>query len=182
MSVRAILGQQITVKAASILAGRLVKNLGRSIDTGIEGLTHTFPTAKDIAALGDDIQERLGVLGVIASRSACILSLARALIQGEIILDQSADAEQYMAKLHAIKGIGSWTAQYIALRTMSWPDAFLETDIGIKRALPGYTSKEMLALAEQWRPWRSYEMCIRDSCRGSSTLRPPLGDENDLQC
>ena len=61
-----------------------------------------------------------------------------------------------MDKLCALKGIGSWTAQYIAMRTMGWPDAFLETDIGVKRALPGYTPKEMLALAEKWRPWRSY--------------------------
>ena len=78
------------------------------------------------------------------------------MIKGEVILDQSADPQQEMDKLCAIKGIGSWTAQYIAMRTMGWPDAFLETDIGVKRALPGYTPKEMLALAEKWRPWRSY--------------------------
>ena len=156
MSVRAILGQQITVKAASTLAGRLVKDLGCPIDTGVVNLTHTFPTAEDIAALGDDVQERFGVLGIIAARSACILALAKALIQGEIVLDQSADPEREIPKLRTIKGIGSWTAQYIAMRTMGWPDAFLETDIGIKHALPEYTPKEMLALAEQWRPWRSY--------------------------
>lgn len=156
MSVRAILGQQISVKAASTLAGRLVESLGMPVDTGVEGLTHTFPTAEEIAAMGDDIQERLGVLGIISARSACILALAQALIKGEVILDQSADPQQEMDKLCAIKGIGSWTAQYIAMRTMGWPDAFLETDIGVKRALPGYTPKEMLALAEKWRPWRSY--------------------------
>lgn len=156
MSVRAILGQQITVKAASTLAGRLVKNMGHPVDTGLEGLTHIFPTAKDITALGDDVQERMGVLGVIAVRSSCILTLARAMIQGEILLDQNADPEQEILKLCAIKGIGSWTAQYIAMRTMGWPDAFLETDIGVRHALPNYTPKEMLALAEKWRPWRSY--------------------------
>lgn len=156
MSVRAILGQQITVKAASTLAGRIVENLGHPVDTGVEGLTHTFPTAEDIAALGDEVKERLGVLGVIAARSMCILNLADALIEKKIILDQSADPEQEMIKLRAIKGIGSWTAQYIAMRTMGWPDAFLETDIGVKHALPGYSQKEMLALAKQWRPWRSY--------------------------
>lgn len=156
LSVRAILGQQITVKAAGILAGRLVKALGQPLDTGVEGLTHTFPTAEDIAALGGDVQERLGALGMIAARSACILTLARVLVQGEVNLDQSADPEQEMTKLRTIRGIGGWTAQYIAMRAMGWPDAFLETDIGIGRALQGYTPREMLALAERWRPWRSY--------------------------
>lgn len=156
MSVRAILGQQITVKAASTLAGRIVENLGHPVDTGVDGLTHTFPTAEDIAVLGDEVKERLGVLGVIAARSMCILNLANALIENKIILDQSADPEQEMIKLRAIKGIGNWTAQYIAMRTMGWPDAFLETDIGVKHALPEYSQKEMLELAKQWRPWRSY--------------------------
>ncbi len=156
MSVRAILGQQITVKAASTLAGRIVENLGHPVDTGVEGLTHTFPTAEDIAILGDDVKERFGVLGVIAARSMCILNLANALMENEIILNQSADPEQEMIKLRSIKGIGNWTAQYIAMRTMGWPDSFLETDIGVKHALPGYSQKEMLELAEQWRPWRSY--------------------------
>lgn len=156
MAVRAILGQQITVKAASTLAGRIVEEMGEPVDTGVEGLTHTFPTVEDIADLGEGIQERLGVLGVISARSSCILTLANALLKGEIVLDQSADPEQEMKKLCAIRGIGSWTAQYIAMRTMGWPDAFLETDIGVKHALPGLTPKEMLAMAEQWRPWRSY--------------------------
>ncbi|MCC8025924.1 MAG: helix-turn-helix domain-containing protein [Clostridium sp.] len=156
MAVRAILGQQITVKAAGTLAGRMVESLGQPVNTGVEGLTHTFPTMEDIAGVGDAIQERLGMLGVIAARSSCISALAKALMQGEIILDQSADPEREMMKLRTLKGIGSWTAQYIAMRTMGWPDAFLETDIGVRRALPEYSQKEMLELSEQWRPWRSY--------------------------
>ncbi len=155
-AVRAILGQQITVKAASTLAGRMAVELGMPVETGIDGLTCTFPTAAEIVALGDGIQERLGTLGVIAARSACIRTLAEALERDEIQLDQSADPEREMEKLQALRGIGGWTAQYIAMRTMGWPDAFLETDAGVKHALPGYTPKELLALAEQWRPWRSY--------------------------
>ena len=61
-----------------------------------------------------------------------------------------------MEKLQAIRGIGGWTAQYIAMRTMGWPDAFLETDAGVKHALPDKSAKELLVLAERWRPWRSY--------------------------
>lgn len=174
MSVRAILGQQITVKAAVTLAGRIVEDLGQPVDTGVEGLTHTFPAAEDIAALGDDIKDRLGALGVIAARSACILNLADALVKGKIILDQSADPGQEMRKLRAIKGIGSWTAQYIAMRTMNWPDAFLETDAGIRHALPGYSQKEILELAEQWRPWRSYAVIHLWNAFDSCSLPPGL--------
>ncbi len=156
MAVRAVLGQQITVKAAGMLAGKIAKTYGSPIETGKEGLTHTFPTAEDILALPDPIEERLGVLGVIASRSRSILALAEKLVSGEIVLDGSADPEQEMKKLVEIKGIGDWTAKYIAMRTLGWPDAFLETDIGIRHAFPDPTPKELLALSEKWRPWRSY--------------------------
>lgn len=155
-ALRAILGQQITVAAASTLIGRVAQTFGTPIDTGKTELAYTFPTAEEIIALGEDIQERFGVLGVIAARSAAILALANGLTQGDLHLDQSADPEQEMKNLQAIKGIGSWTAQYVAMRTMGWPDAFLEMDIGVKHALPEYTPKEILALAEKWRPWRSY--------------------------
>ena len=76
--------------------------------------------------------------------------------RGELRLDQSADPQREMKKLRALRGIGSWTAQYITMRTMGWPDAFLETDAGVKRALPDCSPGERLALAERWRPWRSY--------------------------
>lgn len=161
MAVRAVLGQQITVKAAGTLAGKLAKAYGVPIETEIEGLAYTFPAAEDIAALSDNIEESLGVLGVIASRSRCILALAQALKRGDIELGECANPQQEMEKLTAIKGIGSWTAKYIAMRTMGWPDAFLETDMGIKHALPGRTPKELLELSEKWRPWRSYAtMCL----------------------
>lgn len=155
-AVRAILGQQVTVKAAGTLAGRLAAALGTTLETGVEGLTCTFPTAADMAALGEGIRDRLGALGITAARSACIRSLAEAMERGWIRLDQSAEAEQEIQKLQTLRGIGGWTAQYIAMRTMGWPDAFLETDAGVRRALPGRSARELLALAEQWRPWRSY--------------------------
>jgi len=77
-------------------------------------------------------------------------------VQGEIDFDLCAQPEEEMQKLMSIRGIGSWTAQYIAMRTMEWPDAFLETDVGVKKALQPYTAKELLKMAEAWRPWRSY--------------------------
>lgn len=156
MAVRAVLGQQITVKSASTLASRIVQTYGAPIQTAIEGLTHIFPLPEDLLSLGGAIENCFGVLGVTAVRSNTIYELARAFVQGEIDFDLPAQPEEEMKKLMAIRGIGSWTAQYIAMRAMEWPDAFLETDAGVKKALQPYTSKELLKMAEAWRPWRSY--------------------------
>ena len=142
--VRAILGQQITVKAATTLAGRIAQALGTPMETGIEGLTHSFPIAVEILESGI---EALGELGVIRARSEAILELAERFQQGEVITRN---------KLLAIKGIGVWTADYIAMRVLGDTDAFLPTDYGVKTALAPRTQKEMVALAEDWRPWRSY--------------------------
>lgn len=155
-SVRAVLGQQITVKAASTLAGRIAEKFGEPLEEASNGLLYTFPTAERISALGDDIVEQFGALGVIASRSNAILELARAITSGAVNLSVYADPLIEIAKLKKIKGIGDWTANYIAMRTMGYTDAFLETDIGIKHALPGYTPNELVSLSEKWRPWRSY--------------------------
>lgn len=156
MAVRAVLGQQITVKAAGTLAGRMAANFGGQIYTGVDGLTHTFPLAQDIAALEGNVADHLGPLGIIATRAHTIKNLAEAVVNKQIDFSLSARPLAETEKLLKIPGIGSWTAQYIAMRAMGWPDAFLETDIGIKKALAPRTPKEMLELAENWRPWRSY--------------------------
>ncbi|MGI6176371.1 MAG: AlkA N-terminal domain-containing protein [Christensenellales bacterium] len=156
MAVRAVLGQQITVKAASTLAKRLVSAYGTPVQTGVEGLTHIFPSPQTLLALGEEIEEHLGPLGIFAARARTIRELAKAFAYREIDFDLPAQPEEEMKKLRTIRGIGSWTAQYIAMRAMEWPDAFLETDAGVKKALQPYTSKELLQMAENWRPWRSY--------------------------
>jgi AraC family transcriptional regulator of adaptative response / DNA-3-methyladenine glycosylase II len=156
MAARAVLGQQITVKAASTLAARIVGAYGAPIQTGIEGLTHIFPSPEDILALDGAIEDRFGALGVTAARSRTIYELARALAQGEIDCGFCIQPEEEIKKLTAIHGIGSWTAQYIAMRAMEWPDAFLETDAGVKKALHPRTPKELSRISEAWRPWRSY--------------------------
>lgn len=156
MAVRAILGQQIFVKTASTLAARIVSACGTPVQTGIEGLTHLFPTPQGILALGDSIENTLGSLGVTSARSRTIYDLALALANRQINLKLFAHPEEEMKKLTSIRGIGNWTAQYIAMRAMGWPDAFLETDAGVKKALNPRTPKELLVLAESWRPWRSY--------------------------
>lgn len=156
MSVRAVLGQQITVQAASTLAGRLAAAYGTPVETGLDGLTHIFPSPADILALEGTIESHLGPLGVMATRAGAIRDLARARARGDITFGPQARPEKELKKLLAIRGIGNWTAQYIAMRAMGWRDAFLETDAGVKRALHPHKPKEILKIAEAWRPYRSY--------------------------
>ncbi|MCL1982419.1 MAG: helix-turn-helix domain-containing protein [Clostridiales bacterium] len=156
MAVRAVLGQQVTVKAARTLAARIVKGFGIPVQTGIAGLTHVFPTPDSILAMGEGIANNFGTLGVTSARSNTIRELAQAFVRSEIDFDLCAEPEEEIKKLMMIKGIGSWTAKYIAMRTMEWPDAFLETDAGVKKALHPCTSDELLEMAEAWRPYRSY--------------------------
>jgi AraC family transcriptional regulator of adaptative response / DNA-3-methyladenine glycosylase II len=156
MAVRAVLGQQITVKAAGTLAARIAGAFGTPLATGVDGLTHVFPAPEDILAIGDAIESRFGELGVTSARSRTIRALARSFAQNEIDFDDCARPEQDIAKLTAIRGIGSWTANYIAMRAMGWTDAFLETDYGVKKALQPLGPKDIRELAARWRPWRSY--------------------------
>ncbi|MGI5952157.1 MAG: AlkA N-terminal domain-containing protein [Brooklawnia sp.] len=153
---RAVLGQQVSVKSASTLATRITQHFGSPIDTGVAGLTHSFPAPTQVLQLADDIEDQFGRLGVVSARSRTILALAAALHLGEIDLSHSPDPAREMQKLLGIRGIGPWTANYIAMRAMAWPDAFLETDAAIKKALAPRTPRQSLHLAEAWRPWRSY--------------------------
>lgn len=152
---RAILGQQVSVAAACKLAARIAEAYGTPVETGIGGLGLAFPTAAEIAAM-EPLEDALGPLGVIKSRSRCIAQIARMLLEGELDFAPDADVPRQMERLLAIKGIGPWTAGYIAMRVFGYPDAFLETDAGIKHALPGLAPRQRLELAEGWRPWRSY--------------------------
>ncbi len=156
MTVRAVLGQQITVKAAGTLAGRLAETYGTPVETDVKGLTHTFPSAHDIAALGGDIANHLGPLGITRARANTILALARKIVDGEIDFTLCGQLETGIKKLLSIPGIGIWTAHYIAMRAMGLPDAFPHTDHGVKKALAPLSEKGILEMAEAWRPWRGY--------------------------
>lgn len=156
MSVRAVLGQQITVKAARTLASRLIDNYGVTLDTEFSDLTHIFPSPERILSLEGPIESHLGPLGIIPARARTIFELANVHEQRIIDFGFCPDPEIEMEKLLSISGIGKWTAQYIAMRTMKWPDAFLETDVGIKRILSPLTSSDIIKTAEKWQPWRSY--------------------------
>jgi AraC family transcriptional regulator of adaptative response / DNA-3-methyladenine glycosylase II len=157
LAVRAILGQQVTVAAARTLAGRLVQALGPPLVTPFPALTHVFPAAASLAAASVD---SLGGLGIVRQRQAAIQSLAREVASGAIVLRPGSNVAKTMAALQALPGIGPWTASYIAMRALHWPDAFLSGDVALQSALGLRQAKSPAraaqALGQAWQPWRSY--------------------------
>jgi AraC family transcriptional regulator of adaptative response / DNA-3-methyladenine glycosylase II len=158
MAVRAVLGQKLSAEASNAVAARVARNYGLPVDAGVDGLTHAFPACEDILAMGEDIEGKLGRLGVISIKSKAIMGLAKAMEQGDIDLDLPSNPEAEVKKLLKIKGVGQWTANYIAMRAMGWTDVFFETNPGVLDALRTHTVSEILKEAENWRPWRSYAM------------------------
>jgi AraC family transcriptional regulator of adaptative response / DNA-3-methyladenine glycosylase II len=158
LGVRAILGQQITVPAAIVLAGKLTTAHGEPLTTAIPGfpeLTHIFPSAAAVAAAD------LSSLPMPRARSASLGSLARAVVADPDLFGPRGGLEEAIAKLRGLPGIGEWTAQYIAMRQMREPDAFPAADIGLMRAMADAdgvrpSAPALLAHAERWRPWRAY--------------------------
>ncbi len=170
LAVRAVLGQQITVAAARTLAQRLVERFGDAIETPVPGLNRLFPSAKVLARLDGDA---LGSLGIVRQRQAAILALARACAEGQLQLHAGADLRATVAALRALPGIGDWTAQYIAMRALRWPDAFPAGDVALHKALDLQGSRLAASAAEQasqaWRPWRAYAVI-----RAWNRLSPPI--------
>jgi AraC family transcriptional regulator of adaptative response / DNA-3-methyladenine glycosylase II len=149
LAVRAILGQQISVKGATTFAGRIAKAFGQPLTIG-NGLTHLFPIAEAL------IRADLISIGLTKARAECIRALAKAVSRGEICFDGVLDSEDFVARLIELPGIGRWTAEYIAMRALSYPDAFPLGDIALMRGLGVTTTQELEARAEAWRPWRAY--------------------------
>lgn len=151
--VRAILGQQVSVKAATTLGGRFAVKFGEPVTTPIEGLDRLAPTPQAIAALDDD---DIAALGVVRTRAHGIILLAREIVEGRLRLDAGADPAAMMTQLVALPGIGPWTAQYVAMRALRWPDAFPKEDMVLRKRLGDVTAAKAEAISEAWRPWRSY--------------------------
>ena len=152
---RVVLGQQVTVAAARTLAGRLVERFGQPVQTPWPELHRTFPSAAILAAAP---ASAIGELGIVRQRVGALQALARAVCDG-LPLHRGAPVEPTLAALQALPGIGAWTAELLALRVLAWPDAFPSTDIGVLKALglqKAHEAPQALALAESWRPWRSY--------------------------
>ena len=153
VAVRAILGQQVSVAAARTLAGRFAAAFGEAIETPFPALGFTFPGATDIV---ERPARDIARIGMPLARAQTVLTLARAVAQGKLELVPHADIERTLASLRELPGVGEWTAQYIAMRALAWPDAFPHTDLGVMKALGEKRPQQVLAAAEAWRPWRAY--------------------------
>jgi AraC family transcriptional regulator, regulatory protein of adaptative response / DNA-3-methyladenine glycosylase II len=156
IAIRAVLGQQVSLAGAATLTGRLVVDYGEPLERPIGAVTHLFPSA---AALSRAEPARLPM--PIARRNA-LLTLTDALATGRLVIDDGADRVAARERLLELPGIGPWTADYIAMRALRDPDAFLATDLGIRHALErlGQDATPIGAtrLAENWRPYRAYAM------------------------
>ncbi len=153
IAVRVILGQQVTVKAATTLMGRFANAFGESIATPDASLNSLTPIPEKIAAI--EWQE-IASLGIVATRARSIVAIAQAIANQTLILNVGGDVERTIAQLQAIPGIGEWTAQYLAMRVLAYPDAFPHTDLIIRKVLRENNPKRVLAIAQQWQPWRAY--------------------------
>jgi AraC family transcriptional regulator of adaptative response / DNA-3-methyladenine glycosylase II len=153
LAVRAILGQQVTVKAATTIAGRFATAFGDAIDTPIAELTRLSPTSRRIAQLSiPDIAS----LGIIQARARSIISIAQEMESGRLVLEAGALPDPVIAQLVALPGIGPWTAHYVAMRALGWRDAFPRGDIALRNALGRVSAARAEELSQPWRPWRSY--------------------------
>ena len=153
LAARAILGQQVSVKAATTLFNRYVQAFGEPITTPYAELTHLAPTAERVAQAP---LQALIDLGLTGKRAQTLQGVAQALVSGELRLEPASDVEAAVAALKNLPGIGDWTASYIAMRALRDPDAFPQGDLGLIKALQLDKPKALLAVAEAWRPWRSY--------------------------
>jgi AraC family transcriptional regulator of adaptative response / DNA-3-methyladenine glycosylase II len=155
LGLRAILGQQVSVRAATTIAGRFVAAFGEPIVTPFPELNRLTPTPARVAAASVDAIARHGI---VAARTRSIIALAKAQESGALCLDGGAhhNPDDSIARLAELPGIGPWTAHYIAMRALHWPDAFPKEDIALRNKLGGLTAKEAEALSQSWRPWRSY--------------------------
>jgi AraC family transcriptional regulator of adaptative response / DNA-3-methyladenine glycosylase II len=152
LAVRTVLGQQVSVKAASTVAGRWAQAFGTPIATPFAQLKRLTPSAKRMAGVP---YAEICALGVVGARARCLVALAEAVVERRVDLDFTGDAEDQIQSLMQVTGIGPWTAQYIAMRALHWHDAFPSGDLMLMRAANA-DRRQLQELAEAWRPWRAY--------------------------
>jgi AraC family transcriptional regulator, regulatory protein of adaptative response / DNA-3-methyladenine glycosylase II len=154
LAFRAIIGQQVSVAGARTVTGQLVAAAGPRLAVADGPVTHLFPAPDDLLTVAD------AALPMPASRRRTIRTLATAMVQGAVSLDPGVDPAELADRLRAVPGIGDWTAGYVAMRALRDPDAFIPTDVGVRRAVrwlggPASTT-DVVRLADRWRPWRAY--------------------------
>lgn len=150
LGVRAILGQQVSVKGATTLAGRVVARTGEPLSRGDGKLIHYFPTPEALA------RADLSGLGLTGGHIATLKAFAKAVARGDVSFDPAQTLDEKIAELCAVPGIGEWTAHYIALRAIGEPDAFPASDLGLRKAAGNVSTRTLEEMAEGWRPWRGY--------------------------
>jgi len=157
-ALRAIVGQQISVRAMVTLLGRLATRFGTPLAGAPEReaseVAVAFPEPLRIASLP---VEAVAAIGMPGARARTVIALAQAMVEG-LELHPGVDVAATLDRLRSIPGIGPWTAQYIAMRALAWPDAFLATDLGVRRRFENLTAARIEAHAQAWRPWRAYAM------------------------
>jgi AraC family transcriptional regulator of adaptative response / DNA-3-methyladenine glycosylase II len=164
LAVRAVLGQQVSVAGASTLAGRLVQRFGDPINVPFPGVTHHFPRAEILAHAPS---AGIAQIGMPTSRAETIRNIAQFAASGGLNLNPACSLQQAVAQLKSVRGVGEWTAQYIALRALRFPDAFPAGDLGLQKAAATVdtpkgrmTEKQLLARAADWSPWRGYAVLV----------------------
>jgi AraC family transcriptional regulator of adaptative response / DNA-3-methyladenine glycosylase II len=172
LATRAILGQHISVKAATALAGRIVASFGRPFPLG-DGLTHLFPTPQCLE------EANLDGMGLPRARAESVRALARAVCGGKLSFDGIIDSEAFPAKLSEISGIGRWTAQYVAMRALGDSDAFPVGDVALLRSTALKSFSQLEERAEAWRPWRAYAAMYlwNMSSRHGARVHRPISHE-----
>lgn len=158
VAVRAILGQQVTVKAASTLVARIASRYGDAYQCRNPALTHVFPDAARLSAVAMDN------MGIVGQRIAAIKAVASAVAENTLQIHARTDTAEFVSRICAIKGIGEWTAYYIAMRALGDPNAFPYSDLILRRAAAApnteLTPKQLLQRAEVWQPWRAYAVIL----------------------
>ncbi len=152
LAARAILGQQVSVKSATTLAGRWAQAFGMPIDTPYPELDRLTPTAQRVESATED---EIAALGIIGARARCLRALAAAVLDRRVVLTFAANVEEQIEALMRLPGIGPWTAQYIAMRALHWPDAFPSGDLMLLRAA-NCSQTQLEQRSQAWRPWRAY--------------------------
>ena len=154
MMVRAVLGQQVSVRGATTLAGRLARRFGSVLPERVEGAPElAFPSAEELSrAHVSAVRE----IGLPEARAETLVSLAKAVATGAVDPANVAEPEAFVAALQSLRGIGPWTANYVAMRALRWPDAFPAGDLGVQKALGVKTAKAAEDRSRAWQPWRAY--------------------------
>jgi AraC family transcriptional regulator of adaptative response / DNA-3-methyladenine glycosylase II len=174
LALRAVLGQQVTVRGATTLAGRLARLLAEPLPGAPPALAYLPISADRVAAAS--LASITGI-GLPRARAECVLGLARAVVGGELpelVSDgPPSDPEAFGRRLGDLPGVGAWTVEYVTMRALHWPDAFPDGDIALRKAMGGLSPARLRAAAESWRPWRAYAAQHLWASLGDRPGRPP---------